>query len=274
MMITLDCWENFTCLADRCRHSCCKGWEIDIDDAALRRFGAVEGELGQELRRSIRIDENGASFVLQGEEERCPFLNERGLCRLILELGEEYLSDICTEHPRFYHSVNGVEEGGYGLCCEESTRLLLCASAPLRLNGDWAWRSEKIKLAENRSLPLEKRLSRLSRLPQKDWKGLFLSLERMDEEWTAALENWDGQLLPVKPVLQVPLENLLVYFLFRHWQEEGDASAIMFAVLSVRVLATMQAQGCGSLRELSRLYSSEIEYSDENADGVKAALLP
>lgn len=272
-MITLNCWDGFTCLADKCLHSCCKGWEIAIDDDTLRKYASVDGELGPELRRNIVIDEEGASFALRGEEERCPFLNGNGLCRLILELGEDYLSEICTEHPRFYHEINGAEEQGFGLCCEESANMVLSAKTPLRLSGDWLWRQDTISLAQDRGLSLEKRLSALASIPEKNWKRRFLSLERMDEAWTAALEHWDGRLLPPERTLSVPLENLLVYFLFRHRTEETDETAVAFSVLSVRVIASMHAEGCGSLRELSRLYSAEIEYSDENVEKIREWLI-
>ena len=271
-MITLDCWDGFTCLADQCRHSCCRGWEIRIDDATLRKYGTIPGALGAELRRSIVIDGDGAAFALQGEEERCPFLNEKGLCRLIIELGEDCLSEVCAEHPRFYHEIRGAEEQGFGLCCEESANLLLSAKTPLRLKGSWLWRENTVKLAQNRRFSIEKRLNLLAALPKRGWKRLFLSLERMDAAWTAALAHWDGQLLPAEQSLAVPLENLLTYFLFRHWTEEEDRAAIAFAVLSVRLLASMHAEGCGSLRELSRLYSAEIEYSDENEEAIRKRL--
>lgn len=272
-MNTLDCWQHFRCRASACRHSCCRGWEIRIDTPTLRRYAAVEGALGAELRGSIQVDEEGSSFVLQGEEERCPFLNEKGLCRLILELGEDFLSEICREHPRFYHEVDGREEGGFGLCCEESAEAILQAKTPLRLSGGWLWRADTAALAQDRRLPLEMRLRRLAILPERDWKTLLLGLERMDSEWTAALERWSGELTEIALPLSVPLENLLVYFLFRHWTQREDAAAIPFAVLSVRLIASLQAQGCGSLRELSRLYSAEIEYSEENTAALKAAVL-
>lgn len=35
------------------------------------------------------------------EKGYCHFLNKAGLCRLVLELGEDALCDICREHPRF-----------------------------------------------------------------------------------------------------------------------------------------------------------------------------
>ena len=35
--VTLNCWEHFRCVAERCRHSCCVGWEIGVDEESLRR---------------------------------------------------------------------------------------------------------------------------------------------------------------------------------------------------------------------------------------------
>ena len=100
MMLYPDFYEAFACRAADCSHSCCKGWEIDVDEAALRRYAAVEGDLGQELRRNIYQDDDGAHFLL-AEDERCPFLREDGLCRLIVDLGEDALCEICALHPRY-----------------------------------------------------------------------------------------------------------------------------------------------------------------------------
>jgi lysine-N-methylase len=30
-LIAPDTYPEFCCIADRCRHSCCIGWEIDVD---------------------------------------------------------------------------------------------------------------------------------------------------------------------------------------------------------------------------------------------------
>ena len=31
-------YKNFKCIADACEHSCCIGWEIDIDPEALEKY--------------------------------------------------------------------------------------------------------------------------------------------------------------------------------------------------------------------------------------------
>ncbi|MBQ4311522.1 MAG: flagellin lysine-N-methylase [Oscillospiraceae bacterium] len=112
--------RSFKCIADKCTDSCCIGWEIDIDPQTLARYKAVDGALGEKLRRCT--DDSG--FILT-PDERCPFLDERGLCELILSIGEDSLCRICTEHPRYYEWFDGVKEGGIGLCCEAAAELIL-----------------------------------------------------------------------------------------------------------------------------------------------------
>ena len=58
-----DYYNEFRCTAGNCRHSCCVGWEIDIDDESLARFSKEDGALGDELRKNISL-ENGAHFIL------------------------------------------------------------------------------------------------------------------------------------------------------------------------------------------------------------------
>lgn len=74
-----DYYERFHCIADRCRHNCCVGWEIDVDEDALAAYRTVGGEMGERLRRNIAEDGDAPHFIL-GEGERCPFLNEKNLC--------------------------------------------------------------------------------------------------------------------------------------------------------------------------------------------------
>ena len=127
-----DYYENFTCIADKCKHSCCVGWEIDIDEETLRYYQTVGGAFGERLRAGIEIGEDCACFRL-GEDERCPFLNESGLCDIILYLGEESLSQICTDHPRFCSFYSDRTEIGLGLCCEEAGRRLLSQKDKINL---------------------------------------------------------------------------------------------------------------------------------------------
>lgn len=186
-----DYYDQFQCIAGACSDNCCIGWEIDIDEERKRRYAEVQGRLGERLRRCIDWEES--HFILQGEEERCPFLNDGNLCDLILELGEEALCDICREHPRFYDWFDGYTEMGLGLCCEAAGRLILGRPEPMKLvaEGDvevsceeeflFQARDTAFQILQNRDKPVWERLSEFLRLADE-------LQERLDFGETAELE--------------------------------------------------------------------------------------
>ena len=126
-----DFYDDFACTASRCRDTCCAGWEIEVDGETLEKYRKVPGSFGKLLRSRIAEEDDGAYFTLE-EGRRCPFLNDRNLCRIYIRLGEEMLCDICREHPRFYQWFGDYTEMGLGLCCEEACRLLFAEKKPLQ----------------------------------------------------------------------------------------------------------------------------------------------
>lgn len=296
-------YPRFRCIADRCRHSCCIGWEIDIDDEALAKYRTVGGELGERLKKGIVYEET-PHFALTGDE-RCPFLNERNLCDLI-DLGSEtLLCQICADHPRFRSFFTGRTEIGLGLCCEEAARLLLTQEEKFTLCKEGkaetldrdeeallTLRDELLALAQDRSIPIMQREENILRrvgavLPERsarEWAAFYLSLERMDETWTALLrdlaETDDAAFSAYMEPREREYEQLLCYFLYRHMPaalDDGDAAGkVAFAVLSTRFLRQLgarQYQKMGRFTpddqvEYARLYSAEIEYSQENLDAL------
>ena len=114
--------KSFKCIADKCKDNCCIGWEIDIDPSSAEYYENVKGEFGEKLRNNIEKGEV-CSFKLKGE--RCPFLNEKNLCEIIINLGEDKLCQICSDHPRYFEWFSDVKEGGIGLCCEEAARIIV-----------------------------------------------------------------------------------------------------------------------------------------------------
>ncbi|MCQ2406861.1 MAG: flagellin lysine-N-methylase [Oscillospiraceae bacterium] len=119
-------YEKFHCTASACRHTCCAGWEVEIDAESLERFRAYP-----DIFPCIEQDET-AHFRLE-TGERCPFLNGDGLCRMILCHGEDILCQTCRDHPRFRSFWTDRTELGLGLVCEEAARLILSQPEPMRL---------------------------------------------------------------------------------------------------------------------------------------------
>ena len=120
MLIKPDFFDSFRCIASACRHTCCAGWEIDVDADTADFYASLSGEDGEFVRAWLDFGENG--MLLCREGERCRFLRDDNLCALILRLGEDALCDICREHPRFYAGDGGVTLAGQGLVGEEAAR--------------------------------------------------------------------------------------------------------------------------------------------------------
>ena len=98
-------YHTFQCKADRCENTCCQLWTIDIDESTAERYHTMTGPLGESLRQAITVDDEGSHFVFSKAQPICPLLNENGLCKVVLELGEEGLCDTCHMHPRFYKYI-------------------------------------------------------------------------------------------------------------------------------------------------------------------------
>ena len=124
--------KDFSCIADKCRDSCCIGWEIPVDEKTLKKYRKMRGTLGEAIRESL--SEEGCFLLTEGG--RCPHLDERGLCRIILAKGEGALCSICHEHPRFYNALSDEEcEWGIGLACESAAKIILSAEDPLQMRS-------------------------------------------------------------------------------------------------------------------------------------------
>ena len=303
-LIVPDYYPRFRCIAGDCKHSCCIGWEIDIDEETLHTYKSIDGELGQRLQMNINWSCDAPHFIL-GAEERCPFLNNDNLCDLIIGLGEDALCGICADHPRFRNEFTDRTEMGLGLSCEAAANLILTASEPVGLmvledDGTddapdedevylFAMRRNAIAIAQDRTFTVTERMENLAdffefSLPAQNpsyWADVYLHLERLDEQWTVALESLKSDFTPKAfPQFETAFEQLLVYFLYRHCPTalyDGDLeSKVAFAVLSTQMLMWLcEAKPhvtFDDLAEFARMYSGEIEYSDENPDALFDAL--
>ena len=130
-----DFFKDFHCIGSECRDNCCKmGWDIEIDDATYRYYRSLDCGLCE------HISDDGSEHYIRQQDGQCPFLDENGLCSVVLKYGEEHISEICTEHPRFYRWFGDYKEAGTGLCCEESVRLWLSHAGSI---GFCEWQTDE-----------------------------------------------------------------------------------------------------------------------------------
>ena len=293
-----DYFDKFRCIADKCRHSCCIGWEIDIDEDTLALYDTVGGEMGERLKENICRDGDCAHFIL-GKDGRCPFLNKSKLCDLIINLGDGALCDICADHPRFRNFYSDRTEEGLGLSCEEAARLILTNDDKVCLvltedDGEEEKQDPKelrfitirdniIEMLQDRRVPLDMRLAWAlevlgATLPDINWesiKNLYLGLERLEDDWAEYLAKLTAEPADIQTGLGNAYEQLLVYLVYRNLKSEDIAGTMKFCAVSylvIRRICDVLGGMMGSLIEVSRRYSSEIEYSDENIEKIISAL--
>lgn len=311
-------YPSFRCIAAACKHSCCVGWEIDVDADTLAYYDTVTGETGKRLRASIDREADPPCFRFT-PDERCPFLNESGLCDLITELGESSLCHICDDHPRFRNILPDRVELGLGLCCEAAAKLILEQTEPFsvvelppekaarerhareereELDGLTAslivHREALLPLLCDRSRPLSDRIRHvfekcdihLTESETTTFKSyasiaaLLRDMERLDPAWDEHLHALEA--LTEDPLSEldgeddVAYENLIGYFLYRYmtadatyWPDARRTRTAFAVICTVIIHAIHRATGgkdLDSLCEIARMFSSEIEYSEENLE--------
>jgi len=269
MSICPDFYERFACRAGDCRHSCCRGWEIDVDSESDEYYKEVSGELGDKLRRSITRDGEGAHFALTGDE-RCPFLRADGLCELIIELGEDALCDICALHPRFYEDLVDTELCGLGLSCEAVCALLLESGEPLRFLDDES--GETLSMRELLSqLGLEADPASLrfdGEKPSAAYLSRMAETEAIDERWLGELSALTEALPGLRLSTGPRYDRVLQYLLYRQLERAADVGMeklLRYARESTAFVAAWDAAE-GFEPEHLRRFSEQIEYSTENVD--------
>ena len=273
-------YDKFQCIKDKCKHNCCIGWEIDIDEDTFDLYNSLDGEFADKIKNNI---EGEIPHFKLKDNGHCPFLNENGLCDIIIELGDGALCDICYLHPRFRNFYDDFIETGLGLCCEEAVRIILSEKEKFSIKlPDFAKnqeffkeRAEVLEILQNRTVTMFERLTTLAdryglgfEFSNEKLYDLYMSLEKLDTKWEneiKKLKNADCKSIFEREELQILFEQLACYFIFRHFDNGAG-----FAILSCWVLGTIFSS-CETLEKMYdvvRMYSSEIEYSEENIDSI------
>ena len=279
-MINIDAeiYNEFRCKADKCKHSCCKGWEIDIDEDTLEYYKDLDTELGNEILQNIQEEED-THFKLT-DDDRCPFLKDNGLCKLIEELGEDSLCDICRLHPRFFEDINDYSLAGVGLSCEKATELIFEKKSLDFIICDSQKKIdiyELLKLLDfnisHDSLDLSKMIpDYLEEGKIENVLDIFSNTVPIDDKWKnevlliksdykKLLEGFDSKDIDIKKY-----EITYQYILFRQLElieQYGTKKIIDYAIYSI-IFIILYARLFHDDIEAVRRWSEQIEYNEDN----------
>ena len=311
-MIVPDYYSRFRCIGGECRHNCCRGgWDVEVDDDALKRFSEIEGELGARVRAAID-DEN----VFRHVDGHCPLLSDDGWCEMVRR-GHE-LCVICDEYPRFTEFWEDYTERGISISCEAAADIILNNRERVTLTGGtaacdepiftftYAAREKVFEILQDRGKDILTRL-RLAldyaekaqeRINENDYgtliyvpedrKGahrsaaayidLLRRLEVLNDGWTDILDKtYERELGGARHSYdELMTEQLAVYFVYRYFLKgafDCDVlSKMKLAVLSV-IAITAVAGVTGDYPDAARLYSVEVEHDEDNIDMIYDELL-
>lgn len=291
-------YHKFRCIAKKCTHSCCVGWEIDIDEDTMKLYSSCSFPMHNEIMQNT--EGNPPHFILK-DKDRCPFLKDDGLCEIILRCGHDALCDICYMHPRFTNTYDSFSETGLGLCCEEAARIVLSEKDVFSVDFEedvdltdkeilfLSKRDAVFSVLQNRAESIYNRFSALAKMYGFEFDFSFdkihkayKSLERLDASWTDELNRLDNfkfdKSIFRNKDFDVFFEQLAVYFVFRHladaFYDEDYTSKLRFALAGCYIIGAIiqcdfEAFGKVSFEraaDVARMYSSEIEYSEVNTE--------
>lgn len=282
-------YHTFQCKANQCHHTCCQKWTIDVDEETAKLYQTLPTPLGEDLRKFMTVDDEGYYFMFSDKQPTCPLLREDGLCRVVLELGEDSLCDTCHMHPRFYKYIEDLELCGVGLSCEESVEKLLATEGDqLQFtieDDDCEFTAEDRPVLENifdlLALGINPAICQFTLNHSihycQELVTIYKKTEPIDEEWTKQLAHLEAMLssttasttmdlLKSDTIDVSALNKVYQYILYRQIDmlAEYSLESLVRYAFDATVFIALLTHQFGNLPEQIRRWSEQIEYDEDN----------
>ena len=282
-------YHTFQCKANQCHHTCCQKWTIDVDEETAKLYQTLPTPLGEDLRKFMTVDDEGYYFMFSDKQPTCPLLREDGLCRVVLELGEDSLCDTCHMHPRFYKYIEDLELCGVGLSCEESVEKLLATEGDQLLftieDDDDEFTAEDRPVLENifdlLALGINPAICQFTLNHSihycQELVTVYKKTEPIDEEWTKQLAHLEAMLssttasttmdlLKADTIDVSTLNKVYQYILYRQIDmlAEYSLESLVRYAFDATVFIVLLTHQFGNLPEQIRRWSEQIEYDEDN----------
>ncbi|EJO48928.1 flagellin lysine-N-methylase [Veillonella sp. ACP1] len=282
-------YHTFQCKANQCHHTCCQKWTIDVDEETAKLYQTLPTPLGEDLRKFMTVDDEGYYFMFSDKQPTCPLLREDGLCRVVLELGEDSLCDTCHMHPRFYKYIEDLELCGVGLSCEESVEKLLATEGDqLQFtieDDDCEFTAEDRPVLENifdlLALGINPAICQFTLNHSihycQELVTIYKKTEPIDEEWTNQLTHLEAMLssttasttmdlLKADTIDVSALNKVYQYILYRQIDmlAEYSLESLVRYAFDATVFIALLTHQFGNLPEQIRRWSEQIEYDEDN----------
>ena len=289
-------YKKFKCIADKCPDSCCKDWDVVVDEESESFYNSVHTPFGEKIR-SLTITDNDGDRIFVSQNGKCPFWNKDMLCDIYINLGEEHLCETCKNFPRITQDYTDFVEHTLSLACPEGARLILEEENDYSEFDNFIYnesdklmdfllkaRAKTSKIFKDRKLSFAQRLKEALRYNRdiqnsldeisepesvSDLSYIFElhnKLEIMSNEWKEILASASKNEPDTNH--DVEFERLALYYIYRYYLNAIDSSDVLSTVKRI-ACAYIVLSRCdleNNCTRLMQLYSKEVEHSYENSE--------
>ena len=216
--LSLDVFKDFECIGSECPDTCCAGWAVIVDSKSFEEYENTPGEFGDKLRANM-FEKDMCHYMKLKNDKRCPFLNEKNLCDIYINLGKDKMCQTCQNFPRITKTVGDIIFYKLNISCPVVAGKILGRKEKIEFDfveregitsGETDWKlfntliagfTTSIDIMQNRSLELSDRLGLIvilnDLLKENIWSG------RDSDEMLASFKNGDfseyvGELRKIK----------------------------------------------------------------------------
>lgn len=129
-------YDKFKCTADKCRFTCCEGWDVSIDTDTYNKW---KKDQCNQILNYVKIKKCGSKLkysINKENHEACPLLDEQGLCEVVKSHGEEYLATICHRFPRIENKFEDRREFSLSCACPEVVEIINSLSEKMNISSE------------------------------------------------------------------------------------------------------------------------------------------
>lgn len=129
-------YDKFKCIADKCRFTCCDGWDVSIDADTYNKW---KKDKSSKILNRVKAKKSGSSteyFINKKNHEPCPFLDAQGLCQIVKNHGEEYISSTCHRFPRIENKFEDRKEFSLSCACPEVVEIISGLSGKINITSE------------------------------------------------------------------------------------------------------------------------------------------
>lgn len=119
----IDFYDRFECIGGSCPYTCCKGWQIAVDDETYKQY--KEQKFPKNLLYSLMTGKVDNIRSIRKINSTCPYYTQEGLCGFQKNDTEKLMPKVCRQYPRTSIGFGDYNEVTLELSCIRAAELFV-----------------------------------------------------------------------------------------------------------------------------------------------------